>query len=86
MRQVESKFTQYPTALELPDLPSERQMARAEELREWVLNLGLRYNTDYVCFEFTEGKPGYRQKTCMAWAFKKRALALQFKLMFAGFK
>ena len=86
MRQVESKYKEYPVALELPDLPTLRQFARAEELKKWVETLGIRYNTDYICFEFTTGKPGYQQKTHMAWAFKNKAFALQFKLTFAGFE
>lgn len=84
MRHVESKYRQFPTAIELPALASEAQAARAVALNEWKESLGLIYNQDYVCFEFIDGKPGYRQKTCMAWAFKSKAHALQFKLAFAG--
>lgn len=84
MKHVESKYRQFPTAILLPDLPSERQIDRQLALVEWRDSLGLVYQIDYVCFEHTEGR-GFRAKTTMAWAFKLKAHALQFKLAFAGF-
>lgn len=84
MRQVESKYRQFPVALELPQLPSERQMLRAEHIMEWRDALGLRYNVDFISFEVQEGR-GFRARTFMAWAFKTKAMALQFKLKFASY-
>lgn len=86
MRHLPSKYKEYPTALELPQLASDRQLIRSQEIAEWVNGLGLRYNTDYICFEHHEGKPGYHQKTVMAWAFKSKDYALQFKLRFGGWQ
>lgn len=86
MRHLPSKYKEYPTALELPELASDRQLVRSQEITEWVRGLALRYNTDYICFEHREGKPGYRQKTTMAWAFKRKDIALQFKLRFGGWQ
>jgi len=83
MRHVESKYRQFPTAIELPDLLSDQQALRTIALNQWKESLDLVYNQDYVCFEFQEGR-GFRAKTHMAWAFKNRAHALQFKLAFAG--
>lgn len=84
MRHVESKYRQFPIALELPELPSERQLLRAQHIAEWKEALGLRYNVDYISFEFQEGR-GFRAKTFMAWAFKTKAMALQFKLKFSSY-
>lgn len=87
MRHLPSKFKEYPTALEMPELSSsERTLQRSQEIAEWLEGLDLRYNRDYVCFEHLDGKPGYRQNTVMAWAFKRRDLALQFKLVFGGWQ
>ena len=84
MRHVESKYWQFPIALELPELPSERQLLRAQHLGGWKDALGLRYNVDYISFEIQEGR-GFRAKTFMAWAFKSKSMALQFKLKFSSY-
>lgn len=85
MRHVESKYREYPVALELPALESDLQASRALAINDWTSALGIRYNYDYVCFEFTEGT-GFRAKTFMAWAFKDRRVAIQFKLAFGGWQ
>jgi hypothetical protein len=83
MKHVESKYRQFPTAILLPDLATEYQLTRQQALIEWRDSLGLVYQQDYICFEHTEGR-GFRARTHMAWAFKNKGHALQFKLSFAG--
>lgn len=80
MRQVESKYRQFPIALEFPNLPADRRQARILLIKEWKDALGLRYNVDFISFEYNIGRSG----THVAWAFKSKAIALQFKLKFAS--
>lgn len=86
MKQIDSKYRQFPTALELPDLSTERQLVRSEEIIAWVKESNLVYQKDFVCFEHPLGKPGHGQKVTMAWAFRDRGTALHFKLTFGGWR
>ena len=83
MRHLPSKYVKFPVALELPALDSERQAERAVAINQWKDSMGLEYNRDYVCFEHEEGR-GFRARTVMAWAFRQKSHALQFKLTFGG--
>lgn len=84
MNQIESKYTQFPIALEIPEIPREKRIERDAHILEWKKALGLRFNVDYVNFEFQKG-PQRNQTTHTACAFKNEAIALQFKLKFAGY-
>jgi len=86
MKQIDSKYRQFPTALELPDLPTDRQLARSEEMIAWIKESNLVYQKDFVCFEHQTGKPGHSKKVTMAWAFRDRGTALHFKLTFGGWR
>jgi len=86
MKQIESKYVQFPIALELPELESDRQLVRSEEIIAWTKESNLVYQKDFVCFEYESGPRGYRKKVTMAWAFRDRGTALHFKLTFGGWR
>lgn len=84
MRQVESTYIQFPVAIEWPEIKDpERAAARSERLLEWKEALGLDYQSAFICIE---GRPigGHRRERVTAYAFKSKALALQFKMIFAS--
>jgi hypothetical protein len=73
MREVESSYRQFPTAIELPaTLP-------AHSMKDWLANQGLRFNYDYICIQALIGR-----ESVGAYAFRNRAHALMFKMAFAG--
>ena len=84
MRQIVSSYNQFPHAIEWPEIDdAERHMARTAHWIEWVDYLGLKFNVDYIAIV---GRPigVFGGKMCYAKAFKSSALALQFKIAFAG--
>ena len=83
MRQVDSKYRQFPIALEYADLPKERRDIRTDLMIEWTQALNLHHNVDYLFFQYLEGH-GHRAKSKDAIAFKKKDHALLFKLKFAS--
>ena len=83
MRQVESKYWQFPIALEYVDLPKERRDLRTDLMVEWTNALNLHHNVDYIFFQFNDGPHRY-SRTKDAIAFKKKDHALLFKLKFAS--
>jgi len=83
MRHVPSKYVKFPVAIELPEIDSDRQIHRAIAIKEWSDGLDLMYQRDYICFEHEIGR-GHRAARIMAWAFRKKAHALLFKLAFSS--
>jgi hypothetical protein len=82
MKQVASAFNYFPHALAVPSLPSELHKSRGRAINEWLVDLSLRYNVHYVCFEHRDQPQQLDDVVC--WAFKDKWMALQFKLKFSA--
>ena len=79
MIKVEPRFYAFPHCITLERLSSEATMKKRQEaIREWLSNLNLLYNRDFVTYY--EGRPEWFVQT--VWAFKEDWPVLQFKLTF----
>jgi hypothetical protein len=76
MRQIVSKYREFPIALEW------NSNSKDSDFSQWKNDLGLRYNRDYILFEYEERR--HPAKYSIAVAFKNKDNALLYKLRFAG--
>ena len=85
MKQVPSKYQQFPIALELYPIRQgtlATSIDRQVSLDSWARSMGLVYQEHYACFN-TLNKVGVIES--VAWAFNCRTTALLFKLRFSNY-
>jgi hypothetical protein len=80
MRQVDSKYHQFPIAFDIPE--DLNRIISRNEFKSWKEELGLRYNYDYIGFTYRKND-GSSSGVGYALAFKDKAIALLFKLRFS---